>query len=85
MHSAFVWCSCHYPNATGELAALVAPRVNPNSLPEFFWRHLQKDVAHLSRVTGKGLDESAIIIHLVLCNILKKAPSICKSVCMCVV
>lgn len=78
MHSAFIWCSCHYPNAIGELATLVTPRVNPNSLPEYFWGHLQKDIAQLSRVTGKGFDQSAIIVHLILRNILKKAKSICK-------
>ncbi len=83
MHSAFLWCSCHYHSAIGELAALVNPQVNPNSLPKFFWKHLQKDIAHLSRVTGKGLDESAIIIHLVLRNILRKSPSICKLLLSC--
>ena len=57
-----------------ELADLVKPRVNPNNLPEFFWMHLNKDIEQLSRVTGKSLDESAIIIHLVLRGILTKAP-----------
>ncbi len=73
MHSALLWCSCHYQDTVAaELAALVKPPVNPNNLPEFFWMHLRKDIEQLSRVTGKGLDESAIIIHLVLHGILTR-------------
>lgn len=80
MHSAFLWCSCHYQDmVAAELAAgLVKPQVNPDNLPEFFWMHLIKDVEHLSRVIGKGLDESAIIIHIVLHEILTKEPQTCK-------
>ena len=63
-----------------ELAALVKPHVNPNNLPEFFWMHLRRDIEQLSRVTGKGLDESAIMIHLVLQGILTKGPPTCKNV-----
>lgn len=80
MHSAFLWCSCHYHDSIGELASLIKPRVNPNQIPEFFWMHMKKDVAHLSRVTGKGLDESVVIVHLVLRNIMMKSSSICESV-----
>ena len=79
MHSALLWCSCHYLDMMADqLAALVKPTVNPNNLPEFFWMHLIKDIEHLSQVTGKGLDESAIIIHLVLHQILTKEPLTCK-------
>lgn len=75
MHSALLWCSCHYQDmVAADLAALVKPHVNPNNLPEFFWMHLMKDIEHLSRVTGKGLDESAIIIHLIIRQILTKQP-----------
>lgn len=80
MHSAFLWCSCHYQDmVAADLAALVKPHVNPNNLPEFFWMHLRKDIEQLSRVTGKGLDESAIIVHLVLQGILTKPPPTCKN------
>lgn len=78
MHSAFLWCSCHCQNiVAAELAALV--KSNPDNLSEFFWLHLTKDIQQLSRVTGKGLDESAIIIHLVLREILLKPPPTCKN------
>ena len=60
------------------LAELVKPFVQPQHLPEFFWRHLQKDIEHLSQVTGKGLEEAAIIVHLILKGILTKQPPTCK-------
>ena len=64
------------------LAELVKPFVHPQHLPEFFWRHLQKDIEHLSQVTGKGLEEAAIIVHLILKDILTKPPPTCKCVCI---
>ena len=70
MHSAFLMCSCHNSDALPELAKLVKPAVNPQQLPEFFWMHLRKDIEHLSRVTGEGMEESAIIVHLVLQDML---------------
>ena len=79
MHSALLWCSCHCQDMMAELAVLVKPPVNPNNLPEFFWMHLRKDIEQLSQVTGKGLDESAISIHLVLQGILMKPPPSCKN------
>jgi hypothetical protein len=71
MHSSLLWCSCHNQDKVPELANLVKQNVN---LPEFFWMHLSKDIEHLSRVTGKGMEESALIVHLVLHNIFTKLP-----------
>ena len=75
MHSAFLMCSCHSPTTLPELARLVKPNIKPQLLPEFFWMHLKKDINHLSRVTGKGLEESVIIVHLVLRKMLTVTPS----------
>ena len=75
MHSAFLMCSCHSRATLTELARLVKPSIKPQLLPEFFWMHLKKDIDHLSRVTGKGLEESAIIVHLVLRKMLTVIPS----------
>ena len=36
--------------------------------------HLSKDIEHLSRVTGKGIEESALIVHLVLHRIFTIEP-----------
>lgn len=82
MHSAFLWCSCHCQDlVAAELVAVVNSKVQvtPNDLPQFFWDHLQKDVEHLSRVTQLTLEESAIIIHMVLHGILKKTLRECEN------
>ncbi len=59
---------------TDDLVALVKIPVDPKDLPQFFWEHLRKDVQHLSQVTVKKLEESAIIIHMVLRGILINQP-----------
>jgi hypothetical protein len=66
MHSAFLMCSCHNHDKLADLSRLIKPNVDPPLIPEFFWMHLRKDIEHLSRVTGEGMEESAIIVHLVL-------------------
>lgn len=78
MHSAFLWCSCHQQDTVAELAGLVEPNVNLEHLPEFFWMHLEKDIKQLSGATGKGMEESAIIVHMVLHEIFTKTPQTCK-------
>jgi hypothetical protein len=78
MHSALLWCSCHHDDVMPDLAQLVKPFVNPQHLPEFFWMHLNKDIEHLSRVTGKGMEDSAIMVHLVLSEMLTDAAPDCK-------
>ena len=75
MHTAFIWCSCHQQDLVHDLATLVKPFVDLGHLPEYFWMHLHKDIQHLSRVTGRSIDESVLIIHLILKDILtKEAP-----------
>jgi hypothetical protein len=61
-----------------DLAHLVKPFENPHHLPEFFWNHLSKDIEHLSHVTGKGVEDAAIIVHLVLSQILTNITPDCK-------
>lgn len=78
MHSALLWCSCHREDAVQDVANLVKPFVNPQHLQEYFWMHLQKDIEHLSLVTGKGFEESCITVHLVLSEILTKVLPIGK-------
>lgn len=78
MHSALLWCSCHQQEIVHDIAHLVKPFVHPEHLPEFFWMHLTRDIEHLSRVTGKGVEDSAIIVHLVLCEMLTNIMPDCK-------
>lgn len=71
MHSVFLWASCHYQDKVSELVNVVKQQQN---LPEFFWMHLMKDINQLCRVTGKGFEESSLIVHIVLHDIFTKVP-----------
>ena len=75
MHSAFIWASCNNEPSVEAIAGLVTPPVTAN-LQEFFWTHLEKDIELLGRDTGRGLDEAAMIVHMVLRHILTKDPPI---------
>ena len=72
MHSAFIWAICNNDQALDAIAALVSPQ--PDDLPNFFWAHLEADIEMLGKDTGKGLDETIMIIHLVLRQILISKP-----------
>ena len=74
MHSAFIWASCNNESALEAIASLITPQVALQYLPEFFWAHLEKDLELLGRDTGRGLDETVMIIHLVLRQILTTDP-----------
>ena len=58
---------------------MVKADIRPQELPDFFWCHLEKDIELLGRATGKSVDESAIILHLVLRNVLIQDPAKCTS------
>ena len=72
MHSAFLWTCCNNEQRIGDIVQLVKPHVPVQALPEFFWRHLDKDIELLGRAVGKGYEEAAIIVHLVLKEIFIK-------------
>jgi len=74
MHSCLIWFSCHHDDCIGELARVVKCLVSPHHLPEFFWMHLQKDIEHLSSSIGRSIDESVVLIHLVLKRMLLESP-----------
>ena len=74
MHSAFLWACCNNDQRIGDIVQLVKPHVPVPGLPEFFWRHLDKDIELLGRAVGKGYEEAAMIVHLVLREILVKDP-----------
>ena len=74
MHSVLLWASCNSECAMEGLTQLVKVAVRPRDLAEFFWRHLESDIELLGSATGKSMDESAIIVHLVLKQILSRKP-----------
>lgn len=70
MHSAFIWTCSNNENLLGDVASLVNPPVRPNLLSEYFWKHLEKDIEIICKVLKRGEDESILIVHLVLKEIL---------------
>ena len=74
MHSAFLWACCNDSQRVGDIVPLVKPHVPVQALPEFFWSHLDKDIELLGRAIGRGYEEAAIVIHLVLKEILSRDP-----------
>ena len=74
MHSSFIWASCNNDRVFEALSQLVSPRVLPRNLPEYFWRHLERDFEQLGQITKRGADECAMIVHLVLRQILTTDP-----------
>ena len=76
MHSALLWASCNNDNATEGLLRLVRSGLrSPQELPEFFWGHLERDIAVLARALGKNHDEAAILVHVVVRNMLLVEPT----------
>lgn len=61
------------------LIQLVKVDIRPKDLPEFFWHHLERDMELLGAATGKSVDDSAIIVHLVLREILLRDPPTCEN------
>ena len=72
MHSAFLWACCNKYQSIGDIVQLVKLQVQVEGLQEFFWGHLDKDIELLGRAVGKGYEEAAMIVHLVLQEILVK-------------
>ena len=74
MHSALVWGTCNNQEAIEAYLQLVNTTVSPDNLPEYFWKHLMKDIEDLSKITSKAVEECCMIVHLVLREILTKEP-----------
>ena len=41
---------------------------------EFFWSHLKRDIEQFCEVTQRSIDDSALIVHLVLQQIMQLVP-----------
>ena len=63
MHSAFIWAAC---NNEVELPRVTKGVVPPGGLPEFFWKHLERDLECLGRSIKREPNECAMLVHLVL-------------------
>ena len=56
------------------LGSLIKPKIKPDHQPAFFWSHLEKDLELLAKAIGKGLDEAAVLIHLMLKTLMLDPP-----------
>ena len=45
---------------------VVHPTVSFEDLPQFFWLHLMRDLEMLSKVIGYSVDDTALLVHLIL-------------------
>ena len=80
LHSALLWHSYGVNSDTDGLMKLIKFGLDcPQDLPKFFWGHLQKDIQLLARALGKNIEESAIVVHLVLRNIVTLDPKLSKN------
>ena len=71
--------SCNYlhvtlfsQNVSAGLVQLIKPTLREQEIPEFLWKHLEKDLTLLGRALGRSVDEAVLVIHLVLQDILVK-------------
>ena len=80
MHAAFVWTCSNNESSLGDVADLVnlPVKLKPNELPEFFWKHLEKDLEAISMFLNRGQEESILVLHLVLKEILTNQVNLCK-------
>nr|XP_058970756.1 E3 ubiquitin-protein ligase rnf213-alpha-like [Pocillopora verrucosa] len=63
MHSAMVMGGSRNPQET---AQLITPSCSSQSVGQFLWQHLQRDLDVLSRALGCSVDNAALTVHLAL-------------------
>lgn len=47
-------------------AELITPQCQSQSVAQFLWQHLQRDLDVLGRALGRSVDDAALTVHLVL-------------------
>ena len=55
---------CHL--SSKETAQLITPPCQLQSVAQFLWKHLQRDLDVLGRALGRSIDDAALTVHLVL-------------------
>ena len=53
----------------------VVPPVELKRILDFFWHHLERDFDILCNAAGKSLDETALLVHVVLQHMLTANPT----------
>ena len=54
-----------------DIGSIVKTGVKAPKLPIFFWEHLVMDLKSLQTVLSMGLDDIALLIHIVMADIVK--------------
>lgn len=54
-----------------DICSIVKTEVKAPKLPIFFWEHLVMDLKSLQTVLSMGLDDVALLIHIVMADIIK--------------
>ena len=65
----------YHQNALQGLINLTHGTVEQVELAQFFWRHLEHDIAILGKAVGKSEDDVCMLLHLILKNMATKAPA----------
>ncbi|XP_070580814.1 E3 ubiquitin-protein ligase rnf213-alpha-like isoform X2 [Ptychodera flava] len=71
MHAAMIGAATKAPR---NLTGVIHPTINNNAVPQFLLHHLDCDLQLLSRASGKSIDDSALIVHMVLNRMLTTKP-----------
>ena len=45
---------------------MIEPEIAAENAPEFVWNHLQKDLKNLAEALGKNIDDTSVVVHMVL-------------------
>lgn len=49
-------------------------KIHSSKLSQFFWKHLKVDMEALSAAVGRNLEETALLVHLVLKEVSSRDP-----------
>lgn len=73
IHSALVWACCvNFKKA--DVNQIVVSDIKEDDLPMFFWNHLVINCKSLQNHLSMGLDDVALLIHLIISKVLTTAP-----------
>ena len=53
-----------------DTAAIIKPPVHPEQVSQFLWEHIHHDTRVLMSAVGKSVDDCALLMNLLLCNLM---------------
>lgn len=76
IHSILLWTCCSKSDFMEKIHKIVTYDIKQRDLPRYFWQHLVSNFNSLCEALSIGLDDVAIVIHLVMAEILTEKPLI---------